>query len=212
MYDDATLAGAAGSKKVTDEGYPAGRTDLITGGKLVGYMSDSRTMNKMLLKTEDAKRVLGVDPKEILDAMKPRNGFRFGRGGGRVAASPVGISATNLVIDSSHAVPSEKLLQEIGDGIFIGRLWYTYPIGGYASGIITGTAIADSYLIKDGKLAGPISPNTLRLEDNLGVMINNILGIADNKQPTINWASDEIVHAPWVGMDGVQFHAINEGK
>lgn len=210
LYDDATLKNAAGSKKVTDEGYPAGKTPLITDGKLVGYLSDSRTMNKMLLKNDDAKRVLGVDPNDIRDAIAPRNGFRFGRGGGRVAASPVGISATNLIIDSSKTVSEEKLLQEIEDGIFIGRLWYTYPIGGYASGIITGTAIADSYLIKDGKLAEPISPNTLRLEDNLGVMINNILGIADNKQPTINWASDEIVHAPWVAMDGVQFHAINE--
>ena len=212
LYDDATLPHAAGSKKVTDEGYPAGKTPLITDGKLVGYLADSRTMNKMLLKNDDAKRVLGVDPNEIRDAIRPQNGFRFGRGGGRVAASPVGIHATNLIIDSSKAVTEEELLKEIGDGIFIGRLWYTYPIGGYASGIITGTAIADSYLIKDGKLVTPITPNTLRLEDNLGVMINNILGIADNKQPTINWASDEIVHAPWVAMDAVQFHAINEGK
>lgn len=212
LYDDATLPGGAGSKRVTCEGYPTGKTLLIDGGRLVGFLSDSRTANKILQKREQSKMILGVDPHEIREAISPRNGFRFARGGGRVAASAVGINATNLVIDSPHPVAPEKLLQEVGEGIFIGRLWYTYPIGGYSSGLITGTAIADCYTIKNGKLDKPIMPNTLRIEDNIGEMINNIIGIANNQRPTILWASDEITHAPWVGIDSVQFFAINEGK
>ena len=210
LYDDATLPGGAGSKRVTCEGYPTGKTLLIDSGKLVGYLSDSRTTNKILHNREKAKMVLGVDPHEIRQAISPRNGFRFDRGGGRVAAAGVGIHATNLVVDSPKPVAPEKLLREIGDGIFIGRLWYTYPVGGYASGIISGTAIADCYTIKNGKLAEPITPNSLRLEDNLGEMIKNIIGNANNQRPTILWASDEITHAPWIGIDNVQFFAINE--
>jgi PmbA protein len=212
IYDDATLIDGAGSKRITCEGYPTGKTMLIDKGKLVGYMSDSRTRNKILGKRERGKQVLGVDPHEIVHALDPRNGFRFARGGGRVAGAGIGIHATNLVIDSPKPVAPEKLLQEVGEGIFIGRLWYTYPIGGYSSGIITGTAIAECYMIKDGKLSTPILPNTLRLEDNIGEMARNIIGIGNNQRPTILWASDEITHAPWVGIDNVQFYAINEGE
>jgi len=212
IYDDATLPGGAGSKRITCEGYPTGKTLLIESGRLVGYLSDSRTTNKMLQNKEHGKTILGVDPHEIRQAITPRNGFRFSGGGGRVAAAGVGIHATNLIIDSQQPVAPEKLLQEVGDGIFIGRLWYTYPVGGYTSGIISGTVIADCYTIKNGKLAEPITPNSLRLEDNLGEMINNIIGVANNQRPTINWASDEITHAPWVAMAGVNFHAIGEEK
>ena len=211
IYDDATLPGGAGSKRVTCEGYPAGKTLLIDAGKLVGYLTDSRTRNKILGKREHGKQVLGVDPHDIRQAIDPRNGFRFGRGGGRVAASGVGIYATNLVTDSPKPVLPDKLLESVGDGLFIGRLWYTYPVGGYSSGIITGTAIAECYTIKDGKLGDPILPNTLRIEDNIGEMAKNIIGVGNNQVPTILWASDEITHAPWVAIDNVQFHAINEG-
>lgn len=212
LYDDATLPGGAGSKRITCEGYPTGKTLLIDAGKLVGYLSDSRTTNKLLQQKERGKEVLGADPHEIKQAISPRNGFRFSDGGGRVAAAGVGIHATNLVVDSPKAVTPEKLLKEVKNGIFIGRLWYTYPVGGYASGIISGTAIADCYTIKDGKLAEPIAPNSLRLEDNLSEMIHHIIGIANNQRSTINWASDEITHAPWVAIKNVQFHAINNGK
>ncbi|HEV2339325.1 MAG TPA: metallopeptidase TldD-related protein [Patescibacteria group bacterium] len=212
LYDDATLPGGAGSKRITCEGYPTGKTALIDHGRLVGYMTDYRTMNKILQNKKHGKEVLGVDPHEIRNAINPQNGFRFARGGGRVAASAVGVYATNLVIESSQSVTPDELLKEVRDGIFIGRLWYTYPIGGYASGIISGTAIADCFTIKNGKLDQPILPNTLRIEDNLGEMIQRIIGIANNQLPTINWASDEITHAPWVGMKDVQFYAINEEK
>jgi len=209
IYDDATMVGGAGSKRITCEGYPTGKTMLIDKGRLVGYLSDSRTRNKMLGRREHGKVVLGVDPHEVKQAIVSRNGFRFARGGGRVAGASVGIHATNLVIDSEKAVNYEELLKEVGDGIFIGRLWYTYPVGGYTSGIITGTAIADCYEIKNGKLGDPILPNTLRLEDNIGEMAKNIIGIANNQMPTILWASDEITHAPWIGIDEVNFYEIN---
>lgn len=210
VYDDATLSGGAGSKKITCEGCPTGKTPLIEKGKLVGFLADSKTTYKMLNRREEATKTLGVDPHEIRHALEPRNGFRFSRGGGRVAGAGIGIHATNLVIDSATPINESQLLKKVGDGIFIGRLWYTYPVGGYSSGIISGTAIADCYLIRNGKLSTPILPNTIRLEDNLQQMIKNILGIANNQKSTILWASDEITHAPWVAIDNITLNSVSK--
>jgi len=209
LIDDATIEDGAGSKRVTCEGCPTGKTLLIDRGKLVGYLADSRTANKVLGKSKQAAAKIGIDPHEIRHAISPRNGFRFSEGGGRVAASTVGIHATNLVIESSHPKTEGQLLNSIKNGLYIGRLWYTYPVGGLSTGIISGTAIADCYRIKNGKLAEPILPNTLRIEDNIGEMVKRIVGIGNNQVPTILWASDEITHAPWVAISAVTFRQIN---
>lgn len=212
LYDDATLVGGAGSKRITCEGCVTGKTLLIDKGKLVGFLSDFRTTSKMLNKSKESALKLGADPHEIRHALSPRNGFRFSEGGGRVAAAGIGIHATNLVIESYQPMTEGEILNKVGDGIYIGRLWYTYPVGGISSGIISGTAIADNYVIRNGKLAEPILPNTLRIEDNIGEMIKRIIAIGNNQVPTILWASDEITHAPWVAMDEVNFVEINRGK
>lgn len=212
LYDDATLPEAPGSKRITCEGCPTGKTLLIDKGRLVGFLSDSRTTNKILGRRNESAEKLGVDPHDIRHAISPRNGFRFARGGGRIASSAVGIHATNLVVDTHTPLNEGELLEKVKHGVYIGRLWYTYPVGGYASGIISGTAIADCFKICDGKLAEPILPNTLRLEDHLGSMIHNIIGIGGNQIPTILWASDEITHAPWVAVKNVNLLSINEGS
>lgn len=209
IYDDGTIPNAPGTKRVTDEGVPASKTMLINKGVLVGYLADSRTRNKILGKIAESTQNIGANPQDILDAIAPKNGWRFSRGGGRVAASGVGIYATNLVITSPKLASPKRLIKDVKDGIFIGRLWYTYPIGGYSSGIISGTAVADCFIIKNGKLTTPILPNTLRLQDNIAKMAKNITGIANNQTPTILWASDEITQAPWVAIDDVQFYSIN---
>lgn len=212
LIDDATIPLGAGSKRITCEGCPTGKTLLIDKGKLVGYLADSRTANKVLLKSKESAPKIGIDPHEIRHAISPRNGFRFSEGGGRVAASPVGIHATNLVVTTPSPKTEGELLRTIKNGLYIGRLWYTYPVGGLATGIISGTAVADCYQIKNGKLAEPILPNTLRLEDNLNQMIKNIVAIGKNQVPTILWASDEITHAPWVAISNVSFRQINHSS
>lgn len=210
LYDDATIPGAPGSKRITCEGCPTGKTLLIDKGFLVGFLSDSRTTNKIIGKAKESAVKLGVDPHEIRKAISPRNGFRFARGGGRIAASAVGIHATNLVVSTPQPLSERNLLKKVKNGVYIGRLWYTYPVGGYSSGIISGTAIADNYIIRDGKLAEPLLPNTLRLEDDLSKMVQNIIGVAGNPIPTILWASDEITHAPWVAIDDINLLSINK--
>ncbi|MBM3939460.1 MAG: TldD/PmbA family protein [SAR202 cluster bacterium] len=206
MYDHGALRGLAASKGVTDEGLPTGRTDLIRHGRLVGLLANWYEHQRALHDPEGARK-LGVDPNLYVAAIAPRNGFRFGMGGGRHFTQPPGIAATNVMVEGTEEVPTDELLRRVGDGIYIGRIWYTYPINGITQGDFTCTVIGDSYLIKDGRLGKPLQPNAVRLNDNTHRILNGIIGIGREKKPTVVWNADEIVHAPEIAIESV---AINE--
>jgi PmbA protein len=95
----------------------------------------------------------------------------------------------------------------VKDGIYIGRIWYT-PVNGLRAGDFTGTVIADSFVIRDGKLAEPIRPNTLRLNDNIMNVLKAVIGVAKTGKPTLVWAADEIVYAPEIALDKLHLDAI----
>ena len=98
----------------------------------------------------------------------------------------------------------------VGDGIYIGRIWYTYPVNGVAAGDFSGTIVGDSYIIKDGRLAAPLLPNTLRMNDNVLRVISNILGIASERRGTVRWSSDQITWAPEVAVADFRLEEIGE--
>ena len=107
---------------------------------------------------------------------------------------------------SSH----RDLLRLVGNGIYIGRIWYTYPVNGITAGDFSGTLIGDSYIIKDGRLSTPLQPNTLRMNDNVLRVINNILGIGLERRGTVRWSSDQITWAPEVAVDDFCLEEIGE--
>ena len=203
LYDDGSRPGLAGSKAITDEGLPTGRTDLIKEGTLVGLLSDYYNYRR-ILNDPRGREKLGVDPATVAAALAPRNGFRAGNGGGRdFGASPTTVP-TNLIVAGREEYTQEELFRLVGDGIYIGRIWYTYPVNGFTAGDFSGTIVGDSYLIKDGKLAGPVKPNTLRMNDNILKVINNILGIGAEPVGTVRWSSDQVTWAPEVAV--ADFH------
>ena len=61
----------------------------------------------------------------------------------------------------------EELIREVGDGLYIGRIWYTYPINGLRAGDFTCTVVGDSFVIRDGRIAAPIRANAIRINDNI---------------------------------------------
>jgi predicted Zn-dependent protease len=192
VYDDGSIPGQMASKRITCEGIPTGRTQLVERGRLVGLLADSYFAN------------WAGDPRFV-----PRSGFRFS-GGGRGHSVEPGISATNLVIESADPVPAEELLNRVRDGVFIGRLWYLYPIYGIGSGDFTGTVVGDSYLIKDGRIVDPLRPNVVRINDNwLRLMKDNILGVSRESRPTLIWAGEEIVLAPQIAVSDVELEEID---
>ena len=209
LYDDGSVPGLAASKAITDEGLPTGRTDLIKDGKLVGLLSNYYEHQRMLNDPSGHEK-LGVIPKEVASAIAPRNGFRTGRGGGRNFDSPPGVTPTNLIVEGREKHTRDELLKLVGDGLYIGRIWYTYPVNGISAGDFSGTVVGDSYIIKDGKIAAPIKPNTLRMNENIHNVLNNILGIGAEGVATVRWASDQVTWAPEVAVADFHVNEIGE--
>jgi PmbA protein len=209
LYDDGSIPGLAGSKAITDEGLPTGRTDLIRHGVLSGLLSDHYNYQRILHDPKGREK-LGVAPQQVAQAIAPRNGFRTGNGGGRDFSTPPGITPTNLVIEGRRPYSHEELLRLVGDGIYIGRIWYTYPVNGITAGDFSGTIVGDSYLIKDGRLAAPLKPNTLRMNDNILRVVNNILGIGSARRGTVRWSSDQVTWAPEVAVADFHLEEIGE--
>lgn len=194
VYDDGTRPFDVGSKRITCEGIPTGRTDLIYGGRLVGFLSNNYY----------AKKYENNVVKFI-----PRNGFRFGDEGRDFKRIP-SIHATNLVIEGTREVSSQKLISGIGNGVYIGRLWYLYPVYGLAKAHFTGTVIGDSYIIRDGQITEPLKPNTVRINDNFMSLLRRIVAISRKKSPTLTWGSKEVIVAPEIAVKGIRLENVAE--
>ncbi len=207
LYDDGSQPGLAGSKSITDEGLPTGRTNLIQDGQLVGLLADHYNYRRFM-NLRRGRDKLGVEPSEVETGILPRNGFRAGNGGGRDFAAPVSTVPTNLVVEGREEIGRDELLQLVGDGIYIGRIWYTYPVNGFTSGDFSGTIVGDSFLIRDGRLAEPITPNTLRMNDNVLRAINSILGIGSQRTGTVRWSSDQVTWAPEIAVNNFHLEEI----
>lgn len=207
VYDHGAMAGLTGSKAITCEGLPTGRTDLIRDGVFVGCLSAWYETQRLLRDPELAAK-LGAAGETAARALVPRNGFRFGAGGGRQFDSPPDVAASNVIVEAADGLSHEELLRRVGEGLYIGRIWYTYPINGLSAGDFTCTVVADSYRIRDGRLAEPLRPNTLRIDDNLATVLGNILGIGKDAKGTIVWAADEVAYVPEIAVRGVRVNEI----
>ena len=203
------VEGHPGARQITDEGLPAARVNLITRGELTGLLSDYYNYRR-IRRDPDARRKLGCDPAAVLPAIAPRNGYRPGNGGGRNFAAPPSAAASNLVVEAADGLTHDQLLRQVNNGVYIGRIWYTYPVNGITSGDFSGTIIADSYIIKDGRLTAPLQPNTLRMNDNAHRILNHIIGITAHRRPTVRWSSDQVTWAPEIAIDAFHLEEISE--
>ncbi|MBM4125434.1 MAG: hypothetical protein FJ246_10885, partial [Nitrospira sp.] len=207
IYDHGAAKGCVASKQITCEGLPTGRTDLIRGGTLQGLLS-SHYETQRLLRDPRAREKLGVNPQEHPEVLAPRNGFRLSSRGGRQFDVPPSIAATNVFIEGATPHTTESLLALAGNGVYIGRIWYTYAMNGLRAGEFTCTVVGDSYLIKDGRLASPLQGNTIRLTGNIRTVLKNILGITTHARPVIGWATDEVVYAPEIAVQDLHLAEI----
>ncbi len=207
IYDHGAAPGLMGSKGITCEGLPTGRTDLIRNGVLVGCLS-SWYETQRLLRDPALVEKLGASGPTAEAALVPRNGFRFGAGGGRQFDTQPGVAASNVVVEGADAVARDELLRRVKDGLYIGRIWYTYPINGLRAGDFTCTVVADSYIIRDGRLAAPLRANVIRINENIATILNDIVGVTKDVKGTIVWAADEVVYAPEIAVRGVRVDAI----
>ncbi|MFQ5657154.1 MAG: metallopeptidase TldD-related protein, partial [Candidatus Methylomirabilales bacterium] len=78
------------------------------------------------------------------------------------------------------------------------------------AGDFTCTVVGDSFLIKDGRLADPLKPNTVRINDNILNILNAIVGIGQRRVGTFAWGAEEIVYAPEIAVERVGVTEIAE--
>src|SRR5262249_53292926 len=96
----------------------------------------------------------------------------------------------------------------VGEGLYVGRIWYTYPINGLQAGDFTCTVVGDSYLIRDGRLAAPLKANAVRISDNITSVLEGILGVTREAKATTVWGSDEVVYAPSIAVTALRVDEI----
>ncbi len=207
IYDHGAMPGLMGSKGITCEGLPTGRTPLLRNGVLVGCLS-SWYETQRLLRDPALAAKLGAAGPVAETALVPRNGFRFGAGGGRQFDAQPDPAASNVVVEGADPVALDELFRRVKDGLYVGRIWYTYPINGLRAGDFTCTVVADSYIIRDGRITAPLRANAIRINDNISTILNNVIGITKDVKGTIVWAADEVVYAPEIAVRGVRVDAI----
>src|SRR4029077_13958284 len=76
LYDHGAMPGLAGSRGITCEGLPTGRTALIKDGVLVGLLSHWYDTQR-LLHDPEARVKLGVDPATAAGSLAARHGLRL---------------------------------------------------------------------------------------------------------------------------------------
>jgi PmbA protein len=207
LYDHGALAGKADSRRFTCEGLPTGKTLLIDRGKLVGFLTNDYYSKKML-KSPDAREKLGADPGDFPGAFVPRNGFRSGESLGRNFMVPPSIVPSNVIVEGSETLTNDRLLERVGNGVYVGRIWYTYPMNGLGPGDFTSTIVGDSFLIRNGRKDRPLKPNAVRFHENIHRILENILGFGDTPRSVLLWGSPEVIDSPEIAVSQVRLEAI----
>src|SRR6202035_4160932 len=119
------------------------------------------------------------------------SGYRIGEQGGRRFDSAPPSSASNVIMKTSGGLADARLLSGVRKGIYIGRVWYTYPINGQRAGDFTCTVSGDSYLIEKGVLAAPLAPNALRINANIEQVFAHPIGVGNHAEPALVWGAPE---------------------
>ncbi len=194
LADDPALRAGAIRRRVTCEGIPTRRVELIRDGKLVGLLSNFYDTHRILTDEHRAEK-LGASAPAKLD-FPPLSGYRLGEGGGRRFDASPGSAGTNVVMRARGGVTDSELVRAVGDGIYVGRIWYTYPINGQRAGDFTCTVTGDSYIVRDGEIAEPLAPNCLRINANIAQVFEHPLAVGMRPHPATVWGSPEAYYVP----------------
>jgi len=187
LLDDGRHPNGVASKRIDDEGVPTGTTKLIDRGVLRAFISDSYYANKL------------SNPIRALTSTG--NGFRTGAVPGRDYTSTPHVQSTNLVVRPGDRTLDE-LIAETGQGILVGRIWYTYPISP-TIGEFSTTNRGDTFMVDGGELAYPILPNSFRINDNIQTLLKSIGGIGKEQVQSVVWAGTSACIAPHIRFRGV---------
>ena len=185
--------GFIGSRAYNDEGNTEKNLKLVENGELKTYLNNDYYYKK----------------KKEYEKYAPLHGFRSGshRSHGREP----GIHSTNTVVKKGN-YSDEELIKEVKNGIYVGRLWYTYPVNGYSSPDFTSTIRGNSYIIENGEIKCALTPNSMRVLDSFDNFMQSIIGIGKNPKPVQSWGQEETIVTPEIALSKFRLQKISTGK
>ncbi len=201
LVDDPALARGAVRRSITCEGLPARRIELIRAGRLVGLLSNYYDAYR-LAADEDRAEKLGPSA-DAAQRFAAQSGYRLAEGGGRRFDANPGAAGTNVSMRARDGVDESGLLKAVGDGIYVGRVWYTYPINGQRAGHFSCTVSGDSYLIRNGEIAAPLAPNSLRINAHIDQVFSAVVTAGKRSYPALIWGSPEAYYVPSIVAEGI---------
>jgi PmbA protein len=205
LLDDPALPRGAVRRRITCEGLRAARVTLIRDGRLAGLYSNFYDSHRL---ETDERHGEKLGPAGEGARFAPRSGYRLGEGGGRHFDSHPGSAGTNVLMRTRSGVDWRDVVRAAGDGIYIGRVWYTYPINGQRAGDFTCTVSGDSHLIRNGELAEPLAPNSLRVNANIAQVFSDPLAVENRSHAAIVWGSPEAYYVPAIAAGGIALAGI----
>ncbi len=131
----------------------------------------------------------------------------FGRELG-VARLPHLEALLNVSVGGADPVSLEELIRRVRDGLFVGRIWYTYPINGLRAGDFTCTVVGDSFIIRYGQIVAPLAASALRINDNVTRLLQDVVGVTKDVKGTVTWGADEVVYATEIAVPRVHVEEI----
>ncbi len=173
VYDWGNMPGGLFSKTVDDEGYPTQKTSLIEKGALSNFIYD---------------RYYGGIAKKRTTG----NGLRLGDFGRSHMLEPTPYT-TNLVIGPGK-LNNDELMEDMGEGLLISRLWYTYPITPQIGNFSTTSRCG--FFVSKGEIKGPV--NQIRIHENLPKLLKQLDGIGNNQEQIVPWGASTSVCTPSV--------------
>ena len=189
VADEGRLPGLIGSRAITGDGLPTGSTTLIAGGRLTGFLADAYQAQAMA---------------PTFGPLPPRNGMRHALNGESFAMRP-GIFPTNVTFASGEAVPRDALIAPITNGIYVGSLWATAFRRGAAPGDFVSAVAGPSFHIHEGKLARPLQPRVLHIQDNVLDVLQRLTGLSTLRRPVALASGQSVVLAPELRCGRVSF-------
>jgi PmbA protein len=209
LADEPKARSGAIRRRVTCEGLPARRVELIHDGRLTGLLSNFYDTHRLATDAERGEK-LGPGAKDA-PAFAPRSGYRLGESAVRRFDVYPASNGTNVVMRARGAVDEHELISTLGDGIYVGRVWYTYPINGQRAGDFTCTVSGDSYLVRNGQKTAALAPNCLRINGHVDQVFGHVIAAGNHARPALVWGAPEAYYVPALVVDGISFAAVGTG-
>jgi hypothetical protein len=210
LLDDPAAARGAIHRRLTCEGLPARRTTMIRDGRLVGLLSNFYDSHRLATDEHRVEKLGPLGAEET--SFPPNSGYRLGESAVRRFDANPGSSATNVIMRTRGGKSERELIRAVGEGIYVGRVWYTYPINGQRAGDFTCTVSGDSYLIRNGALAAPLAPNALRINASIEQVFARPLGVSHRTEPALVWGAPEAYYTSAIAAGQIPFAAIEASQ